>query len=70
MADTFFSSTLLVKIDKLSVNVMMDSLVLGTSVALVSNSHCFLFSAESFFCLKHSVRDLLSLSLGILVVKI
>lgn len=46
MPDRFFSSTLLVKTNKLSVSVTVDSLVPGTSVALVLKSHCS-FSLEN-----------------------
>lgn len=48
MPDTFFSSTLLASTNKLSVNIMVDSLVVGTSVASVLNSHFFLFSTDFF----------------------
>lgn len=70
MPDTFFSSTLLVKTNKLSVSVTLDSLVLGTSVALVLKSHCF-FSLENLsVCLKHSVGNLLTLFSDMLIVNI
>lgn len=46
MPDRFFSCTLLVKTNKLSVSVTVDSLVPGTSVALVLKSHCS-FSLEN-----------------------
>lgn len=53
MPDTFFPSTLLVKTNKLSVNVMADSLFLGTSAALVLKLHCFFSLEKLSFCLKH-----------------